>query len=69
MSKDPEEGRAELGVVEEVDLPSEVVELLSRREAARLAKDFSLSDKLRDELRAQGFEVKDTPEGQQLSKA
>lgn len=68
LSKDPEEGRAELGVVEEVDFPKEVVELLSRREAARQAKDFTLSDKLRNDLRTQGFEVKDTAEGQQLTK-
>lgn len=68
LSKDAEEGRAELGVVEEEDLPTEVVELLSRREAARQGKDFPLSDKLRDELRSQGFEVKDTAEGQQLTR-
>ncbi|MEX2340849.1 MAG: DALR domain-containing protein, partial [Candidatus Paceibacterota bacterium] len=66
LSKDPEEGRAELGVVEEEDLSSEVTEMLTRREVARQAKDFILSDRLRDELRLKGFEVKDTAEGQQL---
>lgn len=68
LSKNPLEGRAELGVVLEDELPSEVTELMARREAARGAKDFALSDQLRDELRTHGYEVKDTGEGSQLSK-
>jgi cysteinyl-tRNA synthetase len=38
--------------------------LLDARVAARMAKDFALSDKLRDELLAFGVAVKDTKEGQ-----
>ncbi len=41
-----------------------VSELLERRVQARSAKDFLLSDKLRDELAAMGVEVRDTPMGQ-----
>lgn len=67
LSHDPQQGRAELGVVEESDVSREVAELLERRGKAREAKDFPLSDQLRDQLRTHGFEVKDTPEGQQLT--
>ena len=68
LSKDARAGRIELGLVSEQDLPIEVSEILKRREEARLARDFPLSDQLRDELLKYGFEVKDTPEGQQFSK-
>ncbi len=68
LSKTPSEGKAELGVVLEEDLPPAVSDIMKRREEARANRDFPLSDQLRDELRAQGFEVKDTPEGQQLTK-
>ncbi len=45
------------------DLPPEVAELVARRDAARAAKDWSTSDRLRDELVAQGWVVEDGPEG------
>jgi cysteinyl-tRNA synthetase len=41
----------------------EVLELVARRDAAREAKDFGTSDRLRDELSAKGLEVMDTAEG------
>lgn len=37
---------------------------LKQRQVARDNKDWAQSDKLRDELREQGIEVKDTPQGQ-----
>ena len=43
--------------------PDEVLELVSRRDAARRAKDYQESDRLREELTAMGLEVMDTPEG------
>jgi Glycosyl transferase family 2 len=45
------------------DVPSEVVDLVARRQAARHAKDFAAADALRDEIRRAGFEVVDTPAG------
>jgi cysteinyl-tRNA synthetase len=48
----------------DVELPSGAAELLERRAAARAARDYGLSDSLRDELAAMGVEVRDTPEGQ-----
>jgi cysteinyl-tRNA synthetase len=46
--------------------PAEVVELAERRATARASRDFAESDRLRDELRARGWEVRDGPAGQEL---
>lgn len=46
----------------------EARELLDLRKAARARKDFAESDRLRDQLAALGWAVKDTKEGQQLVK-
>jgi cysteinyl-tRNA synthetase len=48
-------------------LPDGAQELLDARAAARRAKDFAASDRLRDELAALGVAVKDTPGGQEWS--
>ena len=54
-----------LGVIEVADdLPADAAELLERREVARAARDWSTSDRLRDELLALGVVVEDTPDGQ-----
>ena len=37
--------------------------LVAEREAARQAKDFATSDRIRDELAAEGIEIVDTPAG------
>jgi glycosyltransferase involved in cell wall biosynthesis len=42
-------------------------DLLAARAAARAAKDFAESDRLRDEAAALGWVVRDTPEGQVVS--
>jgi cysteinyl-tRNA synthetase len=41
-------------------------ELLRAREAAREARDFAAADQLREELRALGWEVRDSPSGPEL---
>jgi cysteinyl-tRNA synthetase len=46
-------------------LPAGAQQLLDERAAARAAKDFAASDRLRDELAALGVAVKDTPAGQE----
>ena len=46
--------------------PPELVELAERRAQARAARDFAEADRLRDELRAQGWEVRDGPDGPEL---
>ncbi len=46
------------------ELTSELQGLLDRRLAAKQAKDFQLSDKIREELRGKGIAVEDTKSGQ-----
>jgi cysteinyl-tRNA synthetase len=46
--------------------PPEVAELAERREQARAARDFPESDRLRHEIDAQGWEVRDEPGGFRL---
>jgi cysteinyl-tRNA synthetase len=46
--------------------PGEVVELAQRREQARAARDFPESDRLRGEIEASGWEVRDEPAGFRL---
>lgn len=52
------------GPVEEA--PAEVVKLAAERWAAKQAKNWSDSDRLRDEIAAAGWEIKDTKEGYTL---
>jgi cysteinyl-tRNA synthetase len=49
-------------------VPSDVQELVKQRAEARAQKNFSLSDELRDKILEKGFEVKDTSEGQRVTK-
>ena len=46
--------------------PPELLELARRRDDARAAKDFAEADRLRDELRAAGWEVRDGAGGPEL---
>ena len=45
-------------------LDAELAELLDRRAAARDARDWATSDRLRDELAARGIAVEDSRDGQ-----
>jgi hypothetical protein len=49
-----------------VSAPESVHELARARQAARAEKNFALSDQLRDEIAAQGFEVVDVATGYEL---
>jgi cysteinyl-tRNA synthetase len=49
--------------------PPEAVALAERRAAAREARDWAQADRLRDELRATGWEVRDGPQGPELVRA
>ena len=53
-------------VPEQVEAPAEVVALRDARERARAARDWPQADRLRDEIRAQGWEVRDGPDGPEL---
>ena len=45
------------------EIEPEVSKLLEMRENARASKDWSESDRIRDELNEMGVTVEDTPEG------
>jgi cysteinyl-tRNA synthetase len=49
-----------------VSAPEAVVALLAQREAARASRDFASADRLRDEIRAAGWEVRDGAAGPEL---
>jgi cysteinyl-tRNA synthetase len=51
----------------EAGVPKDILALASEREAARTAQDFALADALRDRIESAGYEVRDTPEGPQVT--
>ncbi len=53
---------------EENVIPEEVQKMVEERNVARKEKNWSESDRLRDELIALGYTVKDTPNGTEISK-
>ena len=50
------------------EIPAEITVLLEARQTARKAKDFKQSDILRDELKARGWVIEDTPKGPKLKR-
>ncbi|HMP81768.1 MAG TPA: cysteine--tRNA ligase [Verrucomicrobiota bacterium] len=54
--------------VQSEEAPAEIVALLEERQAARKAKDFKRSDAIRDELKAKGWVIEDSPKGPKLKK-
>jgi cysteinyl-tRNA synthetase len=53
-------------LLEADEAPEELMELARRRDRARGERDFETADKLRDEIRAAGWEVRDGPSGPEL---
>ncbi|MCL1921289.1 MAG: cysteine--tRNA ligase [Kiritimatiellaeota bacterium] len=80
----PEEAKAVLELFDEVDavlgvvrfgriaqgdaIPADIVALVEARAAARAAKQWAESDRLRDELAAKGWEVRDAKDGQKVKR-
>ena len=60
-----------LGLLSKTDdgLDSEVEAIIEERAKARAEKNWAKSDELRDKLKEMGIIVKDTPQGQQITKA
>lgn len=51
-----------------LDISEDVKALLNARLEAKKSKNFAESDRLRDEVKALGYQIKDTADGQELSK-
>ena len=56
------------GKAEKADVPAEIQSLLDQRAEARKAKNWAESDHLRDEIAAAGWIVKDSKDGQSVTK-
>ena len=57
-----------LGSKTEQEAAPELLALLDQRQAARKAKDFKRADTIRDELKAKGWQIEDTPKGPRLKR-
>jgi cysteinyl-tRNA synthetase len=57
-----------IGAKPEAEAPAEIVALAETRTAAKKAKDFKRADAIRDELKAKGWLIEDTPKGIKLKK-
>jgi len=57
-----------IGAPDEIEVPAGLAALLEARQAARKAKDFKRADAIRDELKAKGWVIEDTPKGPKLKK-
>ncbi len=51
------------------EIPQEIIDMANARTEARKAKNWALADQLRDEIKAKGYELKDTPDGVKITKA
>jgi cysteinyl-tRNA synthetase len=57
-----------VGVKTETEIPAEILEFANARADAKKSRDFKKSDAIRDELKAKGWVIKDTPKGIKLKK-
>lgn len=59
-----------LGIIKskEISIDEDVEALVEERQQARKNKDFARADEIRDELKARGYTLKDTPQGVQIIK-
>jgi cysteinyl-tRNA synthetase len=57
-----------IGTKFESEIPAEILALAEARAAAKKARDFKRADEIRDELKAKGWVVEDSPKGIKLKK-
>jgi cysteinyl-tRNA synthetase len=57
-----------VGAAAGAEVPAEITALLEARIAARKAKDFKRADAMRDELKAKGWIIEDTPKGARVKR-
>jgi cysteinyl-tRNA synthetase len=49
-----------------VEIPPQVIELADARDRARAERNWAEADRIRDQLRSMGWEVRDGPDGPEL---
>jgi cysteinyl-tRNA synthetase len=57
-----------IGAKAETEAPAEIIALAEARTAAKKTKDFKHADAIREELKAKGWAIEDTPKGPKLKK-
>jgi len=57
-----------IGVKTETEIPAEILALADARTEAKKARDFKRADAIRDELKAKGWFIEDSPKGIKLKK-
>lgn len=68
LSENVSEGVRSLGVIGATELPVDIQELIDKREAARIARNWAEADFIRDAILRKGFAIEDTPQGPKLTK-
>jgi cysteinyl-tRNA synthetase len=58
-----------VGAKVETEAPAEILALAEARTVAKKAKDFKRADAIREELKAKGWVIEDTPKGPKLKKS
>ncbi len=53
---------------DDAEIPASILALIEKRDEARREKRFAESDRLRDEIKAKGYIVEDTPEGRRVKR-
>ena len=57
-----------IGVKNETEIPAEILAFANARVEAKKSRDFKKADAIRDELKAKGWVIEDTPKGIKLKK-
>lgn len=68
LGLDLENSKKYLEESKKIDLPEEIQKLIEKRKQARINKDWTLSDNIRDEIKEKGYIIKDTKEGMMVEK-
>lgn len=69
LSDDLDDALFKLGVVSAEDIPAEINQLIADREAARIARNWDESDRLRAVINLKGYTIEDGVDGVKVSKA
>lgn len=68
LSDDVTEGKKTLGILSSEEVPDEIMTLVDRREAARIARNWPEADIMREAINLKGYTVEDTPHGPKIGK-